>query len=47
MTILYEQVELDPALSDELFSLGLIPGVQEVWIDPGNVEPRQDRNDGR
>ena len=47
VTVVYEQVELDPVLSDELFSLGLIPGVQEVWIDPGNVEPRQGRSNGR
>lgn len=40
VTIMYEQVELAPVLPDELFSLGSIPGVQEVRIDPGNAEPR-------
>lgn len=40
VTVVYEQVELAPVLPDGLFSLGSIPGVQEVRIDPGNVEPR-------
>ncbi len=40
VTVVYEQVELAPVLSDGLFDLGSIPGVQEVRIDPGNVEPR-------
>ncbi len=43
VTVVYEQVELGPVLPDELFSLGSIPGVQEVRIDPGNVGPRSGR----
>ncbi len=39
MTVVYEQVELGPVLPDVLFSLGSIPGVQEVRIDPGNADP--------
>jgi outer membrane lipoprotein-sorting protein len=38
--IYYERVELNPRLSDSLFTLRPIPGVQEIDVDTFSGEQR-------